>query len=92
MSAVKEQPMAKRQRRSQKKRETVAQPAPKPRSPQASYVPPPCSACASLRPNEDNYTRVYSTTNTTNATTRYCRCGFCGNTFKDVTMRMVSSS
>lgn len=84
--------MAKRQRRSQKQRENAAQTASKPRSPQASYVPPPCSACVSLRPKNDNYTRVYSTTSTTTAITRYCRCGFCGNTFKDVTMRVVSSS
>jgi len=53
-------------------------PKPKPRA--TSYVAPPCSACAALRPAGENFTRV----ETTRGRVRYCRCTFCNNLFKDV--------
>lgn len=47
------------------------------------YVPPQCSLCTSLRGNDTNdYTRVVSTQRETGLIVRYCKCGFCGNTFK----------
>ena len=51
---------------------------PKPRI--TSYVAPPCSACSAMRPEGENHSRVMST----HGRIRYCKCGFCGNTFKDV--------
>lgn len=48
------------------------------------YVPPNCSACTALRPvRTESYTEVYTTRREGEYTIRYCRCGFCGNTFKD---------
>ena len=51
---------------------------PKPRI--TSYVAPPCTACTALRPEGKNYSRV----ETTRGRVRYCKCKYCGNTFKDV--------
>jgi hypothetical protein len=53
---------------------------PKPRR----YVPPSCSACTALRPAGDEFTKVYSIHRDSQHVTRYCRCEFCGNTFKHV--------
>jgi hypothetical protein len=48
------------------------------------YAPRPCSMCTALRPKGTNYTRVYGHGRDDNKIVRYCRCGFCGHTFKDV--------
>jgi hypothetical protein len=50
-----------------------------------SFVPNPCSACQDLRDGDDkakgqNYSRVYATV----GRTRYCKCGYCGNTWKQI--------
>ena len=53
---------------------------PKPRR----YVPKPCSMCTALRPNKaENYTEVVRTMQESTMTIRYCRCRFCGNTWKE---------
>lgn len=44
----------------------------------------PCSVCTALRESKEdakgkNFTRVYGTV----GNVRYCRCDFCGNTWKD---------
>jgi len=48
------------------------------------YSPPKCSACTALRSGDDNYTEVYRTARESGYTVRYCKCRFCGNTFKDL--------
>jgi hypothetical protein len=53
--------------------------SPKPRE----FVPRPCSACSNLRPPNTNYSRVYGHQVVVGRIIRYCRCGFCGNTYKD---------
>ena len=45
----------------------------------SSFVPQPCSCCTALRPVDTNYSRVVST----QGRIRYCKCSFCGNTWKD---------
>lgn len=45
----------------------------------SSFVPQPCSCCTALRPAGTNYSRVVST----QGRIRYCKCSFCGNTWKD---------
>jgi len=45
----------------------------------SSFVPQPCSCCTALRPADTNYSRVVST----QGRIRYCKCSFCGNTWKD---------
>ena len=48
------------------------------------YTPPNCSACTALRPKpSDSYVSVYHTKREGDHVFRYCKCGFCGNTFKD---------
>jgi hypothetical protein len=47
---------------------------PRPRA----FVPPACSQCTALRPANTNYSRVYAT----KEAFRYCKCDYCGNTFK----------
>ena len=46
------------------------------------FVPPACSACSAIRPDGENHSRVYATNRGNSTITRYCRCGFCGNTYK----------
>lgn len=58
------------------KRIEVIEP-PKPRV--TSFVPRPCSACTALREEGSNYSRVTST----QGNIRYCKCGFCNNTWKE---------
>lgn len=59
---------------------------PKERKPRVtSFVPAPCSSCTSLREDGSNYSRVYSTHRGSGAVVRYCKCDFCGNTFKQIT-------
>lgn len=48
------------------------------------YSPPQCSACTALRQPNVDYTSVYSIRRDGEYIVRYCRCGFCGNTFKDL--------
>lgn len=48
------------------------------------YVPPKCSACTSLRDTDENFTDVYRTAREVGYIVRYCKCRFCGNTFKDL--------
>lgn len=53
----------------------------KPRA--TTYVPPECTMCTELRSNDEkaegeNFTRVYGTV----GSVRYCRCAYCGNTWK----------
>jgi hypothetical protein len=45
----------------------------------SSFVPKPCSLCEARRPADTNYSRVRST----QGRIRYCRCEFCGNTWKE---------
>jgi hypothetical protein len=56
---------------------------PKPRV--TSFVPQNCTACQRLRELDpategNSYSRVYST----QGRTRYCKCGYCGHTWKEV--------
>lgn len=50
-----------------------------------SFVAAPCSMCQTLRDGDDeakgrSYSRVYATV----GRTRYCKCGYCGNTWKQI--------
>jgi hypothetical protein len=47
------------------------------------YVPPSCSLCTALRPKGQDFTSVYATKQIGTYIIRHCKCGFCGNTFKD---------
>jgi hypothetical protein len=56
---------------------------PKPRV--TSFVARDCSLCTALRELDSNakgksFSRVYATV----GRTRYCKCGYCGNTWKQV--------
>jgi NAD-dependent SIR2 family protein deacetylase len=44
-----------------------------------TFTARPCSSCEALRQSGTNYTRVYAT----RGNVRYCRCHYCGNTWKD---------
>lgn len=55
--------------------------APKPRV--TDFVARPCMSCTALRPENSNYTRVVTTRREGASVIRYCKCDFCGNTFKD---------
>jgi hypothetical protein len=49
------------------------------------YTPPNCSVCTALRARPaDNFVSVYHTRRESGYVFRYCKCGFCGNTFKVV--------
>lgn len=55
------------------------------------FTPPNCSMCTALRPSpESNYVRVFTTRHETNYTVRYCKCHFCGNSFKSISKRVLS--
>lgn len=41
------------------------------------FVPRACTACTALRPPNTNYSRVYATV----GSVRYCKCGYCGETW-----------
>jgi formate dehydrogenase maturation protein FdhE len=49
-----------------------------------TYSPPPCCSCESHRPKQSNYTRVYKTQREEGSIIRYCRCSFCGETWKHI--------
>jgi len=56
---------------------------PKPRV--TSFVPSQCSSCTALREQDEtakgkNFSRVYATV----GRTRYCKCGYCGHTWKQI--------
>ena len=51
-----------------------------PRARSRTFVARPCSVCQALREPNTNYTRVYAT----RETARYCKCDYCGNTWKDL--------
>lgn len=44
-----------------------------------TFTAKPCTSCEALRQSGTNYTRVYAT----RGNVRYCRCHYCGNTWKD---------
>ena len=47
------------------------------------FTPPNCSLCTELRPDPNkSYVTVYHTRREGGFVIRYCKCGFCGNTFK----------
>jgi hypothetical protein len=47
------------------------------------YSPTPCAACEAVRPKGKNYTDVYCTRKQGGYAFRYCRCRYCGETWKD---------
>jgi hypothetical protein len=53
---------------------------PKPvRARSRTFVAKPCTVCEALREKDTNFTRVFAT----RGNIRYCRCHYCGNTWKD---------
>ena len=50
-----------------------------PRERTRTFTAKPCSACEALRKPGTNFTRVFAT----RGNVRYCRCHYCGNTWKD---------
>lgn len=79
MDTTKAKPMSKKRRRIT--RPAVSK-APRPRA----YVPPECSLCVETRRTAKvkpgNYSQVTATKQTKLGTLRYCRCKYCGNTWK----------
>lgn len=59
-------------------------PPPRPGLEPRRYAPPQCSACTAIRPAGKDYTSVYAVKRDTEFTIRYCKCGYCNNTFKDM--------
>lgn len=51
----------------------------RPMEPRA-YTPKPCSVCVAIRPTGQSFTVVYAT----RGVARYCRCRYCGSTWKEV--------
>lgn len=51
----------------------------RPRARSRTFVAKPCSVCQALREPDTNFTRVYAS----RGNIRYCRCSYCGNTWKD---------
>lgn len=47
------------------------------------FVPRQCPACQAFTGSQ-NYTRVYAVKREAGMVVRYCKCGYCGNTFKQV--------
>jgi len=50
-----------------------------PRARSRTFTAKPCAACEALREPDTNFTRVFAT----RGNIRYCRCHYCGNTWKD---------
>lgn len=67
---------AKMSKRNKKPIASSVVPQVKPRA----FVPRPCTACENDRPHGKNYSKVYSV----HGNVRYCRCGFCGHTWKQI--------
>lgn len=53
--------------------------ASEPRARSRTFTAKPCTLCANLREKDSNFTRVFAT----RGNVRYCRCHYCGNTWKD---------
>jgi hypothetical protein len=50
-----------------------------------AFVAPPCSFCTELRnKNPETAGKNYSRVKSTQGKTRYCKCEFCGNTWKEI--------
>lgn len=49
----------------------------RPSKPAREFEARSCTICAGIRPHGKNYSRVYCT----RGNVRYCKCGFCGNTW-----------
>lgn len=47
------------------------------------FAAKPCPMCVALRPPNTNFSRVTTTRREGSSVIRYCKCGFCGWTFKD---------
>lgn len=75
--------MAKSKKRNPDIRRPQADPVPK----RTVFVPNECSACTALRPTGQFYARVTATIRGDIGIMRYCRCGFCGNTWKQIENR-----
>ena len=50
-----------------------------PRARSRNFTAKPCPACVADRPAGSNFSRVFAT----RGKVRYCRCGYCGHTWKD---------
>lgn len=59
---------------------SVHAPKNQPRARSRTFIAKPCTLCTALRGQDTNYTRVYAT----RETARYCKCDYCGNTWKDL--------
>lgn len=86
-TATKGKAMGKRKYRTTTGERSVKMPKAEPRA----FVPRPCGACETLRDGK-NYTRVYSVTKAAGCIIRYCRCDFCGNTFKDTELSRATGT
>lgn len=53
--------------------------ASEPRARSRNFTAKPCPACVADRPADSNFSRVFAT----RGKVRYCRCGYCGHTWKD---------
>ena len=57
----------------------------KPKARVTSFVPRPCASCQAFRDlDEDIKGESCSRVSSTQGRTRYCKCGFCGVTWKEV--------
>ena len=48
------------------------------------FAPKACSLCTQDRIAGSNYSRVYKTLRVDGVVVRYIKCGFCGNTYKQI--------
>lgn len=53
--------------------------ASEPRARSRNFTAKPCPVCVADRPADSNFSRVFAT----RGKVRYCRCGYCGHTWKD---------
>lgn len=84
MDAGDSQTMIRPARMSKKnKRNKEVSTAPVPIKPR-QFSPRACTMCEAVRPAGTNFSRVYSK----HGDVRYCRCGFCGNTWTQTTPRI----
>jgi hypothetical protein len=64
---------------------TVSEDAEKPKPRVTTFVPKDCASCPALRAaNEETAGKSFSRVVSTQGRTRYCKCGFCGVTWKEV--------
>lgn len=57
-----------------------------------AFMPRSCTECTTVRPGDSNYSRVYATIKNELGTTRYVRCFYCGNTWKQVDVFGINST